>query len=394
VHPRLLLLPLVLGACAGDPSKSSTASITIRDRQQAPVAGARVAFEGADGRLLDTITTGADGTAIGPMEDGGMLTFLFSGEPDYRFLFTVAGVQVDDHVDYVPRADASPDVGTLHVTLPAALPHADLYGVCLRTYCEYGDPGATMDVFVRESELDRDGTVDVSAGAFGDQGILVGWSVVRGVALGSNVSPPAWSTTFTEVPVHVTGFPEFDSFSVQPSSAPVGDSGALLALAGGSGSDSLRVFGNGTGDLALDLLAQSYDDVVAVEAIVTHDRTSPIELTRAMFLAPPTAPTVDAGTVRPTVSWSMPEAPDGPDRTTIVVTEPQSSIWTAVVPPTSRSFTYPELPDDFADAVAPGSELFSLTAYDQANTTWEQARAHLFGFVPQEPGYRMARYGL
>lgn len=62
---RCLLYSALLAACASDPP-----TITVATYPQLPVV-----FQGADGRVLDSMLTDANGRAIGPMESGGMITY-------------------------------------------------------------------------------------------------------------------------------------------------------------------------------------------------------------------------------------------------------------------------------------------------------------------------------
>src|SRR4051812_38076793 len=92
---RLALLMLLAAGCSTD-SSGPTATGTVRNGEGHPLANWPVAFHGSDGRLLDSMLTDAQGTAEGPMEADGMVTYF--GAVIAPMLVTRGNVQPGDHV--------------------------------------------------------------------------------------------------------------------------------------------------------------------------------------------------------------------------------------------------------------------------------------------------------
>src|SRR5689334_16015976 len=81
-------------AAQGGPGHARATIIVYDDGKSAP--GRRVIFHATDGGILDSVETGADGRASGPVVEGGLVTVAFGTSTQH--LISIAGVAANEEV--------------------------------------------------------------------------------------------------------------------------------------------------------------------------------------------------------------------------------------------------------------------------------------------------------
>jgi hypothetical protein len=175
-------------------------------RGTTPIVAAAVVSHDADGNVLATYATDANGDATILAAGVGMITAV---DADDTQLYTAIGVTGGDHI-VIPTFAIQPAYGTVAVTLPAAPPNAVAFQVFLGT--DFGGGTSVVAPFaIAASALDVgvDGTITVIGLARDASYNIIAASVATSVtppATGDtmSVTTGAWSTAIDEFHLGVT----------------------------------------------------------------------------------------------------------------------------------------------------------------------------------------------
>ncbi|MCW5833324.1 MAG: hypothetical protein KIS78_13060 [Labilithrix sp.] len=333
------------------PVVQPSVSVTVVG-EAGPEAGVRVVFHGADGAVLETKLTGADGKAT--RSDGAtpaMASALLS-KPGHRQIVTWTGVEEGDQL-VVRDAEWNEErfIGELTVTLPGPFSDAGATNYEVRAgNCQGYTEGQTV-TFNLLSYCYGEAKGSVLVRARDGEGDLVGHSFSKGNALPTDGGAVAVATGAWRVPTSV-------SLSVTGVPAGVFGERELLEVAGGHGYRA--GYAEGLEGQATFATATSFADALQANAFLYANgsgkraiakRVAPaaaITLDATQLLPPITSAEVSGTDARrPVLRWTTDgaaAADGGLVRTHFYAPDETYSVWTFVVPPGSESVTAPAMP--------------------------------------------------
>ncbi len=411
---RAALLLLAVAACGGDadpdpidtppdgppPAEGDTAEVSFHFTEGDP-AGLPVVFSGADGRLLALAEVDADGRAVGPMEDGGMVTFHWSPDPGTG-LYTIADVQVGDQIvwDDSVYDDEEIDptiVDTVEVQMPGPFAGATYYDVYVNT-CRgvASDPSGTVTVELTDyCRGDGSELVAITA-AWDDTFQLIGYGIATG-SIDATITAAAWRDDYDDLPITLTGVDPAITLATGEVWLAQGDRALWAtydadgAMPTGGQADVHVPVPFGLGDrmhLWASLMHQvdgepsTYQDLSRWE-----EEVGPVTIDASELLPRVTdmALVKDVDPARPTLWWQLERKPDAADEISLTVSG--AHYWELSTSPQRREIQLPELPDELAEYRPIDAGLQSVDVEDDAGRTWDDARlrpVHLQGEYHRE----------
>lgn len=397
--------PAPSASAPGVERPTTEATVALFD-DGAPMAGRAVVFQGADGRVLATARSGADGKATGPMPSGGMITVAYG--TSLRQLVTIAGVEPNDVtlVGEDENDEEAPGVTSAiaSVHLPGAQRGAARYGIDLGVGATgLVDAGAPLRLPVMRRYLDPDGRFEVLGLAYDADGGAIAYSERRVTAADAGdteVTLAPWRSDWREQRIELThpegyatvkadlalhrGEARFDHRLSAPVTGPV--TSLAFAVAPGLGT---------TATYRVEAMAgaPSSGRLVLVRRAAAMPTTVRLDLAEGpRVAAPELATSVDRA--RPVLGWKTEGDAASAHALVLQLSWPETKehVWTVLAPPGTRpGFRFPALPDELADwrpdarTPRPAVALASASAYGgypDVKKKW----IHLLGELPEEDG--------
>lgn len=200
------------GGGGGGGAGSGTVTVNAYEGLAA-LPGATIVIHSRGGNVLETLTTGSDGTlALADVPLDGFVTALASfpgGRGEMRTIGGLADGDVFD-VDLEPEEEADlPTVQMPVISVPVFAGAASY--VIDAGACELNLAGGTSgELAITDACMDATGDADLLAIALSDAGVPLAHSSDLAVDIASNptIAMPAWSTAFDTAAVSVAGLPE------------------------------------------------------------------------------------------------------------------------------------------------------------------------------------------
>lgn len=354
----LLALVTLSAGCGEDEPSSGLATIMVKPGGE-PAEGVTVAFQDADGEVVAEQVTGGDGSAMQEVGRDGMVTFALGQD-----LYTVTDVQPLDVIELLsdPYRFESDVVGQVNVTgepVDGATEYWIAVGCELLRGRDSISPAELLTV--REDCLSDDGTFDILVEAVDAENDKLAF------AYRTDVTPDASGTTEVAIewepePPTVDFAYEGEQPGVRQFFAEIDEQRKGLSFAGDDEtSDGAPVFVHhlaGFSDSVRVRVAVSWEDtysdwVASIETPIadsfalTDDDLAPILSAGAVDLSTPK---------RPIASWSGDSDPADGLHIQLALNDESTGdarIWFAVVPPGSKEFRFPALPESLS-ALGPG----------------------------------------
>lgn len=387
-----------------DAAIATRASVALFD-DGAPMAGRIVVFQAADGHVLATTRSGADGKATGPMPSHGMITVAYGSS--LQRLVTVTGVEPGDEVlvgeDENDEASAGDTSAIAKVALPGAYPTAARYGVELGVgENSVLDAGAPLRLPVMRRYLDHERRFQVLGLAYDADGGTLAYAhgeTTAAEAGDTEVKLQAWKTDWrsqrvrilhplgfgnvkVDFAVHV-GEARFDHRESAPLHHP--DTNLSLDVPRPLGANATyRIEAQGEGNARDRLILVRRDE--KMPELVLLDLAEGPRVSMAT-----TVEGTEPG--RPVLKWKRDGDASSADALVLQLAWPETKehVWTVLAPPTVESFAFPALPDELA-GWRPGAgpkrpavalvEVSELAGYADVKKKWIQ----MLGELPEENG--------
>ena len=391
-----------------DAAASGLVSLTVLNHAT-PIAGATAIFSDADGHILSTSMTGADGKASATVPAGSSVTVeVTAGAIGMVFhqLQTVFDVQPGDDIQMgTPGIATGPSVaeGNVQVSFPGTVPNSAYYDAYTGTN-SLGDNNATpLTLAVNSSNVDSNGKLDVLALAEDASSNLLAYSTDVGVTPAgagntANVTMPAWRTDFAS---HQTIIE-----NASPTSA-IGETFTLYH-------DGLEVGPQATSDITSSatgsgLLAIAYPKPIAtdvgynlglryppslgaqaVQGYVVYEPIASIQDDMLDFSMLPQllarAAYVPHGQTTPFMTWAANGSLANASGGYVEVswgTSTEQWFWTSVVPVDTTEVQFPDLPDSLSPDRVTSSQVFSTAIVEFVQgTMYSDAAAFRAGWYP------------
>ncbi len=169
--------PVAPPPAASAPKMQPDGRATVRVFDEGQPAKRRVVFHAVDGSILESVETGDDGKAPGPIMQGAMITVAYG--TSVRELVTIGGVVANDELlvgEDEDEGSAEKVLCTAMVSVPALPPGATRAHVTLGTGATEIAADKPLPMSVFERYLDDKKRFRVLAEALDEQGKTIAWS--------------------------------------------------------------------------------------------------------------------------------------------------------------------------------------------------------------------------